>query len=104
MSAHLLPALVVLAATAQPPASPFPPDDPKQQPWDAAQLQAVLDRAKETQSDAVVIVRDGKLAAEWYAGGRDKKIEAMSATKSVVALAIGRLLFTGKLKSVDEPV
>src|SRR3954453_22493715 len=54
-------------------------------------------RAKQSGSDAVVIYQDGKLVAEWYFGKPQGPIEAMSATKSIVGLVIGRLVDTGKL-------
>src|SRR6185295_2307454 len=47
---------------------------------------------------------DGKVVAEWYVGTPQGPIEAMSATKSVVGLVIGRLVDTGKLASLDQPV
>jgi CubicO group peptidase (beta-lactamase class C family) len=61
-------------------------------------------RAKQSGSDAVVIYQDGKLVAEWYFGKPQGPIEAMSATKSIVGLVIGRLVDTGKLASLDQPV
>ena len=67
-------------------------------------LAEILDRAKETDSDAVVIWKDGKLAHEAYFEKERGRIESMSATKSVVALAFGLLLADGKLTSLDEPV
>ena len=67
-------------------------------------LAEILDRAKETESDAVVIWKDGKLAHEAYFEKERGRIESMSATKSVVALAFGLLLAVGKLTSLDEPV
>ena len=41
--------------------------------------------------------KDGALVGEWYFGRPRGPIEAMSATKSVVNLAIGRLIHTGIL-------
>jgi CubicO group peptidase (beta-lactamase class C family) len=51
-----------------------------------------------------VVWKDGKQYGQWYFGKKPGKIEAMSATKSVVNLAIGCLITQGKIKSVDQPV
>jgi CubicO group peptidase (beta-lactamase class C family) len=64
----------------------------------------LLKRAKESNSDAIVLYRDGKLLGEWYFGKPVGPIEAMSDTKSVVALAIVKLVEQGKIKSLDQPV
>ena len=71
---------------------------------DRAALAALLARARESGSDAVVIYKDGQLAGQWYFGRPQGPIEAMSATKSIVSLAIGRLVHTGKIRSLDQPV
>ena len=71
---------------------------------DQAVLAKIKQRGQESRSDAIVIYKDGKLVAEWYFGKPQAPIEAMSATKSIVGLAIGRLIDTGKLKSLDQPV
>ena len=68
-------------------------------------LQTLRRRAEETKSDRVLIWHDGKMIADWsFAGAKSNPIEAMSATKSIVSLAIGRLIDTGQIKSLDEPV
>jgi CubicO group peptidase (beta-lactamase class C family) len=51
-----------------------------------------------------VVVKDGRLVLEEHFGTPDGPIEAMSATKSVVSLAVGLLLDEGRLTSVDQPV
>ena len=55
-------------------------------------------------SDAVVVLKDGHLVQDQRFGKRSGPIELMSVTKSVVGVAIGRLLYTGKLRSLDQPV
>jgi CubicO group peptidase (beta-lactamase class C family) len=55
-------------------------------------------------SDAVVVLKDGHLVQDQRFGKRSAPIELMSVTKSVVGVAIGRLLYTGKLRSLDLPV
>ena len=71
---------------------------------DPAALQQLLRAAEVAHSDAVVIWKDGHKIGAWYFGKKAKRIEAMSATKSIVNLAIGRLVTTGKIRSIDDPV
>jgi CubicO group peptidase (beta-lactamase class C family) len=70
---------------------------------DAAALERLVKRAEETHSDALIILKDGRLVGDWRFGKPAGPIEAMSVTKSVVNLAIGRLVTTGKVR-LDEPV
>jgi len=67
-------------------------------------LDDLVKEAEKSHSDALVVWKDGKSVGEWYFGKPAVKIEAMSATKSVVNLAIGKLITDGKIKSVDQPV
>ncbi len=69
-----------------------------------ASLTSLLKRARESQSDALVLLKDGKLVGAWNFGNKTGPIEAMSATKSVVSLAIGALIDDGRIKSLDQPV
>ena len=71
---------------------------------DQTALERLHKRAAEADSDAVVIVKNGRLVADWDFGQPRGPIEAMSATKSIVSLAIGRLIDSGKIKSLDQPV
>jgi CubicO group peptidase (beta-lactamase class C family) len=72
--------------------------------FDPAKLEALKQEAERTNSDAVVIYRNGTLIAEWYFGKEPKAIETMSAYKSIVSLAIGRLLTQQLIESLDQPV
>jgi CubicO group peptidase (beta-lactamase class C family) len=60
-------------------------------------------RANLFHSDAVVILEDGRLVADVRFGKPAGPIEVGSITKAVTGLAIGRLLYTGKIRSLDEP-
>jgi CubicO group peptidase (beta-lactamase class C family) len=71
---------------------------------DASALQQLLRAAEAAHSDAVVVWKDGQKVGAWYFGKSPKRIEAMSATKSIVNLAIGRLVTTGAIRSIDDPV
>ena len=66
-------------------------------------LEKLLKRAAETHSDAVMIFKDSQLVGEYFSKERGK-IELMSCTKSIVSLAIGKLIDAGKIKSLDQPV
>jgi CubicO group peptidase (beta-lactamase class C family) len=67
-------------------------------------LASLVSAAAASRSSAMVIMHDGELVGSWLASGESHPIEAMSATKSVVNLAVGRLLTTGRLESLDTPV
>lgn len=82
---------------------PFEKIDPKAAGIDPAALERLLKRAEETHSDALILLKDGKLVGDWRFNKPAGPIEAMSVTKSIVNLAIGRLVTTGKLR-IDEPV
>lgn len=69
-------------------------------------LSELLIQANEYNSEAVIIYQNGNLVAENYfaAGYADKKIEAMSATKSIIGLAVACILTEGLIDSLDIPV
>ncbi|WP_201800640.1 serine hydrolase domain-containing protein [Myxococcus xanthus] len=60
--------------------------------------------AEEAGTSARVVMYRGNIVGEWYFGGESHLIESMSATKSVVSMAIGMLIDEGKIPSVDTPV
>jgi CubicO group peptidase (beta-lactamase class C family) len=55
-------------------------------------------------SDAVVLLKNGRVVGEWFFGREAGAIQTMSVTKSIVSMAVGRLLTTGALASIDQPV
>jgi CubicO group peptidase (beta-lactamase class C family) len=67
-------------------------------------LAALLKRAEETNSDALVVMHQGELLGAWRFGKSNRAIETMSVTKSIVSFAVGRLITKGLLSTVDEPV
>lgn len=81
-----------------------PPErtDPRTAGINAAALDHILLRAAETNTDALVVLHDGKLVGDWRFGKSAQPIEAMSVTKSVVSIAIGRLVDQGKLRLQDQ--
>jgi CubicO group peptidase (beta-lactamase class C family) len=68
---------------------------------DPAKLDALLKKADEEHSGAVIIVKDGAVVAS--RGAVDEKVYAMSATKSIASLAVGALIDEGKL-TLDQPI
>lgn len=70
---------------------------------DAAALAKLEKRAKEEKSTGLIVLHGGKLLREEYFGFDSGPQNAMSVTKSVVALLIGALVDDGRLK-LDEPL
>ena len=71
---------------------------------DPTRLGQLLDSARATHSDAFVVLRNGRVIAEWYSDSNRAPIQTMSATKSIVGLAVGRLLHDRQLDSLGQPV
>lgn len=71
---------------------------------DAEALEALIAAADSAHTHALVVFRDSVLVGAWHAGGERRLIEAMSVTKAVVNLAVGRLVTMGAIGSIDEPV
>jgi CubicO group peptidase (beta-lactamase class C family) len=71
---------------------------------DKAALETLVKRAGELDTDALVVMKDGKLVLEKWYDCQPRRIESMSVTKSIVSMAVGRLLAMDRLKSLDEPV
>ncbi len=71
---------------------------------DEAALERLVARAKETNSDALVVIENGRVVVDETFGKSARRIEAMSVTKSVVCLAVLRMLELGKIESLDVPV
>jgi CubicO group peptidase (beta-lactamase class C family) len=75
------------------------PQGPLQQAgFDRGALEALLRTAAEQNSSAVILVQDGKLVLERYRASYTGPVNLMSATKSVVSLAVLHLVAAGKLK------
>lgn len=72
--------------------------------FDAAALAALVEEARRHHSDALLLMKDGTVVLDERFGQPAGPIEAMSVTKSIVNLAIGHLVQTGKIDSIDVPV
>jgi len=73
-------------------------------PIPAGRVEALVRRAAQNDSTALVIWKEGELVLERWFDGEPRPIESMSITKSVTALAIGRLVTDGRLDSIDRPL
>lgn len=67
-------------------------------------LNEIILKANNTHSDALIIVKDGVTLYEDYYGQEEQPIYIASAGKSLVNLAIGKLLDSKLLDSLDQPV
>lgn len=70
------------------------------------QLAQLMSAAEATHSEGLIIYHNNKLITEKYfgLGTPETKIEAMSATKSIVGLAVASLVSDGVFESLDQPV
>jgi CubicO group peptidase (beta-lactamase class C family) len=71
---------------------------------DPGKLQQIAATAKQGRSNCLVVVRDGKLAGEWYFNGThpDTTQDIYSATKSVSSTLVGIAQDDGDLKIADS--
>ena len=71
-----------------------------------AAIEAARATAAAANSSAFMVWRDGALVAESYFGGatRDTPIVSKSLAKPLTAIAIGRAIKLGKIRSLDQPV
>jgi len=96
--------VVLLAQDSRPADHDLPRSTPAAEGVSESALGKLVKRAEETHSDALVLIKNGKLIGEWYFGHDEGPIHAMSVTKSVVSLGIGHLVDTGAITSLDQPV
>ena len=67
-------------------------------------FEPLLQKAQKTNSDALVVWKDGKKVVEYYSGDKSQKVQTMSVTKSVVGLAMAKLFSDGVIDSINVPV
>lgn len=67
-------------------------------------LKDILAQAKFYKSDRVIVIQNGTEILNYSSNNKNTPIEAMSATKSIVGLAIGIAITEGKIASLDVPV
>ena len=69
-----------------------------------ADLNAIVQEAKASHTDALTIWKDGKPLVTAHTGKVSEPIELMSLTRSIASLAIMFLLDEGKIPSIDQPI
>lgn len=67
-------------------------------------LQKMNDRAKESQTDVILVMHEGQIIYVYNGDKRFEPYETRSVTKSFASLAIGMLLQECKITSIDTPV
>jgi CubicO group peptidase (beta-lactamase class C family) len=67
-------------------------------------FQPLLNEAKKSNSDAVIVIQNGEKIIDYQNNGTTELLNTMSATKSVVALAVAQLLSENIIDSLDTPV
>lgn len=82
----------------------LPVSSPRVEGIDRMRLETLVDEARLADSDALVVLRNGKLVGEWYFEKERGPIQTMSATKSIVSMAIGHLIDSGSIDSLDQLV
>ncbi|HEY3356197.1 MAG TPA: serine hydrolase [Polyangia bacterium] len=105
---------IVARAHAAPPAPLFEPGlaeegflaraDPRTAGLDRGALEALIRDAEATRSDALIVIKDGRVVLERTFGRPTGLLPSMSVTKSIVSIAVGLLLHEGKISSVDAPL
>ncbi|MCI0586224.1 MAG: beta-lactamase family protein [Planctomycetes bacterium] len=79
----------------------FPKGDPK---YGGAAMDELVAAAAESDTDAVIVLKDGRVVCERTFGRPAGPIHVMSVTKFVTAIAVGLLLEEKKIPSVDAPI
>ena len=74
--------------------------------FSAESLQAAKDYAGRMNSNALMLWRDGRVQLEAYFGdfGRDSAVIGRSLSKPLAAIAIGRAIALGRIRSLDQPL
>lgn len=67
-------------------------------------LRTIKNKAEETHSDAIIIVKGNEEVYREHFGRKEEPVYIASAGKSLVSLAIGNLLMNGQLDSLDQPI
>ena len=71
---------------------------------DREKLTRLIERGRQTNSDAVIVIQNGKVLAEEYYDQPKGPVYIASAGKSLTALAIGKLIDQRKIRSLNQPV
>jgi CubicO group peptidase (beta-lactamase class C family) len=72
-------------------------------PLDTRAVEQLVSDARQSDSAALVLIKDEKLVGDWRFTKRRGPLPAMSITKCILSLAVGSLIDRGKLR-FDQPV
>ncbi|VWX60697.1 conserved exported hypothetical protein [Sphingorhabdus sp. 109] len=83
-----------------------PQSNPRQQQISPEALESARQYAAATNSSALIVWRNGEMLSEHYFGGiaSDDLLPSKSLSKPLTAIAIGRAIQLGKIRSLDQPV
>ena len=98
----ILAAAVAAGFAAAAPSMPAAASESATAPKDA--LRSLRDASRAADSSALLVWQDGRYLIEDYDAAGAKPVSIQSITKSVVSLAIGKLVADGKIASIDDPV
>lgn len=82
----------------------LPRADPRDVGIHGARLDALIDGAEHSTSDALLVIKDGRVIVEREVKPEAGPIELRSIAKGIAALAILALVADGAIPSVDEPL
>lgn len=85
---------------------PLPVSSPKQRRLAASALDAARSYAEAMNSSAFIVWHDGEVLSEWYGKGIDAHtpLVSKSLSKPLGAIAVGRALMLGKIRSIDQSI
>jgi len=82
----------------------LPRGDAEKLGFDGPALDRLIAAAQEARTDALLIVKDGRIVCERYFRGRRGRIPLMSVTKFLTAMAIALLVEERRIASLDAPL
>lgn len=82
----------------------FFPEAPENLGGEQVLLRTLLEQPAAQHSDALIVLKDGRVLTERYFGSPSRPVHLASVTKAVVSLAIMTLLAEGRIASLDAPM
>lgn len=82
----------------------FPEASPESLGVDRAVLSALIEQPAAQHSDALIVLKNGRVLTERYFGSKPRPMPLASVTKTITSLAIMALLADGRISSIDAPM
>jgi CubicO group peptidase (beta-lactamase class C family) len=73
------------------------------QPISKGKIDTLIKLGRETNSSALIVIKDNKILVEEYYGKTPEPVYIASVSKALVSIAIVKLVNDGKIKSLDQP-